>query len=147
LDLDSAFDTLQHEGKMRGCYYVRREVKSPVSYEEECWREVVDPDRKRRNLVEEKEKKIEDCKAEIASVNSLPSGRILAAGLAISSLRRPTIGRNMGSKSSNLRPPGRLARLVRDIRVSGRGLRKQACVPQPKRGSEEAKADMIFATL
>jgi D-sedoheptulose 7-phosphate isomerase len=80
MDLDTAFDILRHEGKMRQRYYVRRDTRSKVSYEEEYWGEVIDPDGKKRSLIEEKEKKIEDCKEEIDFINSLPPGRILDVG-------------------------------------------------------------------
>jgi len=48
-----------------------------TAYEENYWGEIVDPDGKRRNRLEERERHLEDLRAELAFLETLPPGRML----------------------------------------------------------------------
>ena len=60
-------------------YYWRRPSVG-VQFESDYWGRVIDPDGKQRNLIEEREQKIEAQKAESNFINSLKPGKILDAG-------------------------------------------------------------------
>lgn len=60
-------------------YYWRR-PRADVSFEEDYWGEVTDPDEKKRNPLQERERRIKDQKAEIQFIDSLKPGKILDVG-------------------------------------------------------------------
>ena len=51
-----------------------------TAYEENYWGEIVDPDGKRRNRLEERERCLADLRAELKFLESLPPGRMLDVG-------------------------------------------------------------------
>jgi SAM-dependent methyltransferase len=68
-------------------YYVRRRPPErsqtqPTPFEEEYWI-TVDPDGAKRNLLEERARRLEDVVEELSYVNSLPPGRILDVGCGL----------------------------------------------------------------
>lgn len=75
-------------GAMRGLYqnmgyYVRIPKESSDAYEENYWHEIVDPDGKRRNRLEERDRFLSDVKSEIAFINGLKPGRLLDIGCGL----------------------------------------------------------------
>ncbi len=60
-------------------YYWRR-PRVRREFEGDYWGEVLDPDGRKRNLLEEREQKIRDQQAEIRFVNGLSPGRVLDVG-------------------------------------------------------------------
>jgi SAM-dependent methyltransferase len=70
----------------RTAYFTRREAASPSEFEEGYWGVVRDPDGKERDLAQERGKKVEDLKAEIAFINAMPAGRILDVGCGLGHL-------------------------------------------------------------
>ncbi len=79
-DLVIAEALLRQEVNCKEEKYYKRRVMPPASFEETYWQEAVDPDGNTRRLLEEKDKKIEDCKNEISFINALPPGKILDVG-------------------------------------------------------------------
>ena len=69
-----------------GKYFTRREPTAPADFEEGYWGVATDPDGNRRNLADERDKKLEDLKDELAHINALPPGRILDVGCGLGHL-------------------------------------------------------------
>lgn len=65
-----------------GAYYVSI-PPGETSYEENYWGEIVDPDGKRRNRLEERERYLDDLGAEIAFIGALRPGRVLDVGCGL----------------------------------------------------------------
>jgi SAM-dependent methyltransferase len=63
-------------------YYLRREPPQK-DFEAGYWGTVTDPDGVRRNLLEERERRVEDVKDEVAYINRLAPGRILDVGCGL----------------------------------------------------------------
>lgn len=61
-------------------YFVHRDPSCPVDYEQEYWDTIVDPDGVVRVCAEERERKINDLKEELAFINARPPGRFLDVG-------------------------------------------------------------------
>jgi len=70
----------------RTSYYTRREAQNPSEFEEGYWGVVKDPDGNVRDLSKERDKKVEDLKAELAFINAQPAGRILDVGCGLGHL-------------------------------------------------------------
>lgn len=68
--------------KKKNLYYKKRllEDDNCKIFEKNYWENVVDPDGKIRNKLDEKELRISDVQEELEFINSLPSGRILDIG-------------------------------------------------------------------
>ena len=64
-------------------YYVRIDREESYEYEENYWGEIIDPDGKKRILVEEKEQQVEDIKHVWEFINQQPPGRILDVGCGL----------------------------------------------------------------
>jgi SAM-dependent methyltransferase len=64
-------------------YFTRRPPPQGLDYEEAYWGTIVDPDGKVRDRLQEREKHLEDVKAELAFLNSLPPGRIVDVGCGL----------------------------------------------------------------
>jgi SAM-dependent methyltransferase len=68
-------------------YYVRRRPPQGDAnerpFEESYWGTVTDPDGLTRDLLSERERRIEDVKEELAYIHSLPAGRILDVGCGL----------------------------------------------------------------
>jgi SAM-dependent methyltransferase len=67
-------------------YFTRREAENPSEFEEGYWGVVRDPDGNQRDLAKERDKKVEDLKAELGFVNAQPAGRILDVGCGLGHL-------------------------------------------------------------
>ena len=67
-------------------YYTRREGQPPSEFEEGYWGVVRDPDGNVRDLSKERDKKVEDLKAELQFINVMPPGRILDVGCGLGHL-------------------------------------------------------------
>jgi SAM-dependent methyltransferase len=67
-------------------YYTRREGENPSEFEEGYWGVVKDPDGHERDLSKERNKKVEDLKAELSFLNAQPPGRILDVGCGLGHL-------------------------------------------------------------
>ena len=68
-------------------YYVRRRPPQVDAnerpFEEGYWGTVTDPDGLTRDLLSERERRVEDVKEELAHIHSLPAGRILDVGCGL----------------------------------------------------------------
>jgi len=64
-------------------YFTHRKISKPVSYEENYWETITDPDGNVRNRLSEREKYLDDMKKELEFLNRLPPGRILDAGCGL----------------------------------------------------------------
>jgi SAM-dependent methyltransferase len=64
-------------------YFVRRPLPTTKDFESGYWGTVTDPDGIRRNLLEERERRVEDVRDELAHINQLPAGRILDVGCGL----------------------------------------------------------------
>lgn len=64
-------------------YFVRRPIPATKDFEVGYWGTVTDPDGVRRNLLEERDRHVEDVRDELAHINRLPAGRILDVGCGL----------------------------------------------------------------
>jgi SAM-dependent methyltransferase len=64
-------------------YFVRRSAPTTKDFEVGYWGTVTDPDGVSRNLLEERARRIEDVKEELAAINRMPPGRILDVGCGL----------------------------------------------------------------
>ena len=62
-------------------YYERRD--GPSQFEESYWSDKEDPDGVKRNMLEEKDRKVEDLKREIQFINKLDAGNVLDLGCGL----------------------------------------------------------------
>ncbi len=66
-----------------GDYYVRVNSEESVEYEENYWGEIIDPDGKKRVLVEEKDQQVDDIKHVLEFINQQPPGKMLDVGCGL----------------------------------------------------------------
>jgi len=61
-------------------YYKRRKPQKKINFEDDYWGTIVDPDGKKRNRLEERERHLEDIKQELDFLSGLNPGRIIDIG-------------------------------------------------------------------
>lgn len=79
LDLAAAMRSLYETGD----YFVPLEPEAEPDFEEPYWHQVVDPDGKRRNRLQERDRFLADVEAELAYIDALPPGRMLDVGCGL----------------------------------------------------------------
>ena len=61
----------------RNKYYFSRKITDKVDYEESYWKEITDPDGKKRNRLLEREQCLEDLRDVLSFINAMKPGKIL----------------------------------------------------------------------
>jgi len=64
-------------------YYFSRKITDKVDYEESYWKEITDPDGKKRNRLLEREQCLEDLRDVLSFINAMKPGKILDIGCGL----------------------------------------------------------------
>ncbi len=64
-------------------YFKKQSFLNTIDYEENYWGEVIDPDGKKRNRLEEREQYLEDIKKELEYLGNLTCGKIIDVGCGL----------------------------------------------------------------
>ncbi|MBT6227679.1 MAG: class I SAM-dependent methyltransferase, partial [Candidatus Scalindua sp.] len=64
-------------------YYFSRKITDKADYEENYWKEITDPDGKKRNRLLEREQCLEDLRDVLSFINAMKPGKILDIGCGL----------------------------------------------------------------